>query len=112
MRTDPRSVGISSNAGYDVVLEGILSLRSYGEVVRRLFAAGGRQPFLYSFDLHLEETLRRHRTRGIEARFTEDDMREWYPHARPWGHDQERLIPPTAPAETTAARIGSETGLC
>ena len=49
--------------GFDVILEGILSVRSYGPVLDRLFSAGVSEHFLYSFDLSLDETLRRHRTR-------------------------------------------------
>ncbi len=92
--------------GYDVILEGILSRRSYGLVLDRLFSAGVSENFLYSFDVSIEETLRRHRTRlTTDCGFTEDDMRDWYPHAHPWGHELERLIPESVSIDDIAARI-------
>lgn len=98
--------------GYDVILEGILSRRSYGEVIERILASGLSMNYLYSFDVSLDGTLRRHRSRAIQDRdFTEDDMREWYPHAHVWEHDLERLIPESARLEATVARILAETGL-
>lgn len=95
--------------GYDVILEGILSERSYGRVLDRLFSAGVSENFLYSFDVSLDETLRRHRTRPTTGRgFTEDDMRDWYPHAHPWGHELEQLIPESASLEDIVARIAQD----
>ena len=95
--------------GYDVILEGILSVRSYGLVLDRLFSAGVSENFLYSFDISIEETLRRHRTRPTTDRgFTEDNMRDWYPHAHPWGHELERLISETASLDEIVARITQE----
>lgn len=92
--------------GYDVILEGILSQRSYELVVDRLFSGGVSENHLYSFDVGIEETLRRHRTRVTpDTGFTEDDMREWYPHAHPWGHELERLIPESASIDDTVTRI-------
>ena len=92
--------------GYDVILEGILSRRSYGLVLDRLFSAGVSENFLYSFDVSIEETLRRHRTRlKPDCGFTEDDMRDWYPHAHPWGHDLEQLIPESASLDDIVTRI-------
>lgn len=95
--------------GYDVILEGILSERSYGLVLDRLFSAGVSENFLYSFDVSLEETLRRHRTRlTTDHGFTEDDMRGWYPHAHPWGHELEQLIPESASLEDIVTRIAHD----
>jgi 2-phosphoglycerate kinase len=57
-----QNVTTAPTDGCDVVLEGILSRRSYGLVLDRLFSAGVSENFLYSFDVSIEETLRRHRT--------------------------------------------------
>ena len=96
--------------GYNVILEGILSQRSYGEVIDRLFEAGRSVNFLYSFDISIEESLRRHRTRVVDGPgFTEDDMRDWYPHAHPWGHHIERLIPESASLDETVRQITNDT---
>ena len=96
--------------GFDVILEGILSVRSYGPVLDRLFSAGVSEHFLYSFDVSLDETLRRHRTRvTTDCGFTEDDMRDWYPHAHPWGHELEQLIPESASLDDIVTRITHDT---
>jgi predicted kinase len=96
--------------GYDVILEGILSVRSYGSVVDRLFTAGVSENFLYSFDVSIEETLRRHRTRAtLDLGFSEDDMRGWYPHALLGGHPLERVIPESASLKDIVSRITDDT---
>lgn len=98
--------------GYDVILEGILSVRSYGLVVDRLFTAGVSESFLYSFDVRVEETLRRHRTRAtLDISFSENDMRDWYPHAHLWGHHLERVIPESASLNDIVTRIMDDTRL-
>ncbi len=95
--------------GYDVILEGILSQRSYGLVLDRLFSAGVSENFLYSFDVTIDETLRRHRTRlATDCGFTEDDMRDWYPHAHRWGHELERLIPESSSIGDIVSRIAQD----
>ncbi len=92
--------------GYDVVLDGILSQEAYGAVLGRVFSAGVSTNRMYSFDVSLEETLRRHRVRRTDdCTFTEDDMREWYPHARPWGHELEQLIHETTSVDDIVAAI-------
>ena len=85
-------------------------MRSYGPVLDRLFSAGVSEHFLYSFDVSLDETLRRHRTRvTTDCGFTEDDMRVWYPHAHPWGHELEQLIPESASIDDIVAQIRRDT---
>ncbi|MGB8857614.1 MAG: AAA family ATPase [Ilumatobacteraceae bacterium] len=98
--------------GYDVILEGILSERSYGVVLDRVLSLGMSDNFLYSFDLSIEETLRRHRLRvTADCGFTEDDMRGWYPNAHPWGHELERSIPESSSIDDIVNRITEETQL-
>jgi chloramphenicol 3-O-phosphotransferase len=97
--------------GYNVILEGILSQRSYGEVIDRIFEAERSVNFLYSFDISIEESLRRNSTRAVDhPGSTEDDMRDWFPHAHPWGHHIERLIPESASVDETVRQITKDTG--
>lgn len=49
--------------GYDVILEGILSVKSYGEVFETIFAEHPQENYIFYFDISLEETLRRHKAR-------------------------------------------------
>ena len=96
--------------GYDVILEGILNVRSYGEVLDEIVVAHPSNNFLYYFDVSLPETLRRHASRRTpEHTFTEDDMRDWYPAAHSSHHELERVIPESSTAAETLRRIIEET---
>src|ERR1700674_3655633 len=64
--------------GYDVLLEGILSVKSYREVFAALLDEHPRENYLFYFAVSVEETVRRHRTRQTANLFSEDDMRQWY----------------------------------
>ena len=98
--------------GYDVILEGILSVPSYAGVLAALFEAHTSDNFVYFFDISVEETLRRHGSRKSAAlTFDENDMREWYPAAGLCGHLLEQLIPETSTLDETVARIRRDTGI-
>jgi adenylylsulfate kinase-like enzyme len=66
------------DAGYHVVVEGILYADHYGEMLARL-RADHRGP-THSYYLHVpfEETLARHATKADLAHVTEADLRSWY----------------------------------
>ena len=99
--------------GYDVILEGILSVPSYTTVLEAFFAAHDEsETFVYYFDISLEETLRRHVSRkNASLTFDENDMRDWYSAAGPCGHSFEQLIPESSLLEETVARICRDTGI-
>jgi len=69
------------NDGYDVILEGILSVRSYGEVLEEMFRRHPTENYMFYFDISFEETVRRHKTRVCKSEVGEADMHEWYPAA-------------------------------
>ncbi len=80
--------------GYDVILEGILSVKSYAEVLDDIFAQHPQENYMFYFDISFEETIRRHNIRKTdEHRFGEEDMREWYPVAHRSNHKLEQIIP-------------------
>lgn len=79
--------------GYDVILEGILSVKSYSEVLERIFTKHPDDNHMYYFDISFDETVRRHATREKVGDFGEEDMREWYPAAHKSDHKLERIIP-------------------
>ncbi|MEU5861895.1 hypothetical protein ABZ815_12015 [Nonomuraea sp. NPDC047529] len=54
------------NAGYHVILEGILARSRYGEMLQALFHDHGGTSHGYYLDVSLEETLHRHRTDSPE----------------------------------------------
>lgn len=98
--------------GYDVILEGILSVPSYAEVLAAIFERHASDNFVYFFDITVEETLRRHAFRKSPSlTFGEDDMREWYSGAGPCGYPLEQMIAESSTLEETVARICRDTGI-
>ncbi|MFJ7216552.1 kinase [Amycolatopsis sp. NPDC098790] len=95
----------SLDAGYHVVLEGILTAARYGPMMRQLAADHrGRTSFFY-FDVPFAETVRRHATRPQATEFTSEDMRGWYPASERLGVPGEHVIAATSSAEASVDRI-------
>lgn len=63
--------------GYDVVIEGILVQERYGEMLREL-ATVFEETYVYYFDIPLEETFRRHKTKPNAHEFGEELMQKLY----------------------------------
>ena len=97
--------------GYDVLLEGILSVKSYREVFAALLDEHPRENYLFYFAVSVEETVRRHRTRQTANLFSEDDMRQWYRDHDVTGHDCERIIAEDGDAAQTVATIRTAAGI-
>ena len=88
--------------GYDVILEGILSVKSYEKVLDEIFAEHSGENYMFHFDISFEETIRRHATRKVrEPGFGEEDMREWYSAAHRSNHELEQIIPETFSLQQT-----------
>ena len=64
--------------GLDVVVEGILHAEIYGEMLARLRADHQGFTRSYYYELELEETLRRHRTKTLANEVAEDQVASWY----------------------------------
>jgi predicted kinase len=78
--------------GYDVILEGILTVKHYRPVFEALLRHHPDNNHFFYFDVSLEETLRRHRSRQSANLFTAADMRSWYRAGDVLGHASERVI--------------------
>lgn len=63
--------------GYITILEGILNVPYYEEMLKELEVEFRDSHFFY-LDIPFEETLRRHGTKDQRNDFGEDKMREWY----------------------------------
>ncbi|HVC36560.1 MAG TPA: AAA family ATPase [Candidatus Dormibacteraeota bacterium] len=91
---------IALKDGYDVILEGILSVKSYSKVLDEIFVKHPEGNFMFYFDISLEETLKRHKSRAEKfPDFGEKEMREWYPVAHRSNHRLEQIIPEAFSAE-------------
>ena len=67
-----------NNVGYTVILEGILSNKKYGAMLRRLLDDFQGEKLIYYFDVSFEETVRRHTTKPNAHEFGESEMRQWW----------------------------------
>lgn len=67
-----------NNVGYTVILEGILSNKKYGAMLRRLLNDFQGEKLIYYFDISFEETVRRHATKPNAHEFGELEMRRWW----------------------------------
>jgi predicted kinase len=72
------SAGFLLNAGWPVLVEGILSAASYGPALRELMAAHRGRTLVYFLEIELAETFARHATRPEAAEFTITDMASWF----------------------------------
>ena len=97
--------------GCDVILEGILSMRSYKAVFANMFEAHPVNNHMFYFDVPFEETLRRHAMRQSDGGFGPDDMKAWYPGAGPAGYEFEQIIPADFSVEQAVHAIRKSTGL-
>ena len=99
------NVLVALEDGYNVILEGILTVRSYEDVLETIFLRHPKDNYIFYFDVSLEETLRRHATRPKLTQFSETEMREWYPPAHKSGHKFEHIIPEHFSIEETIEYI-------
>ena len=79
-------------AGYDVILEGILSVQSYEAVLDRIIATHNGICYMFYLDVSFEETATRHKTREHTSSFTIEDMRKWYDASHRSHHSLEQII--------------------
>ena len=86
------TVRFSLDQGYDVVLEGILPRKHYGDMLTNLLADHLGPAYIYYFDIPFEETLRRHETKPNSHEFGEKEMRQWYMPQDFLGVESERII--------------------
>lgn len=64
--------------GLHVVIEGILHSEIYGEMLTRLIRDLRGTTASYYYELELEETLRRHRTKSKAEEVSEASVESWY----------------------------------
>ncbi len=63
---------------YDVILEGILPTKKYGEMLHQLVQDFNGRVFAYYFDIPFEETLKRHMSTPTSNEYNEKEMRQWW----------------------------------
>jgi adenylate kinase family enzyme len=79
--------------GYDVILEGILTVQSYAALLDEVIMAHSGPSYMFYLDVSFEETVKRHKTREHLTNFTAKDMRSWYDASHSSNHHLEQIIP-------------------
>ncbi|TDL98061.1 hypothetical protein ERX27_05130 [Macrococcus brunensis] len=59
-----------------VILEGILTKRKHGKMLKEIADRYSPDVLVYYFDISFEETLKRHQYKDVD--FGEDEMEKWY----------------------------------
>ncbi|MER5433252.1 AAA family ATPase [Streptomyces sp. NPDC002588] len=99
------------DAGYHVVLEGILQADRYGEMLARLRTEHRGPTHAYYLHVPWEETLARHATKPIAHEVGEAQLRDWYRELDLLPDDVETVIGADSTLSRTVDRIMRETGL-
>jgi predicted kinase len=95
----------SLDAGYHVIVEGILSAARYGPMLRQLADDHRGRTSLFYFDVPFDETVRRHATRPQADEFTSEAMRGWYPASGRLEVPGEQIIAATSSVNASVDRI-------
>jgi adenylate kinase family enzyme len=96
---------LALQSGYNVILEGILSVKSYKKAIDRIISNHSGSCYIFYFDISFEETVKRHLTKEGNYTYGEAQMREWYPAARKSEHRLENLIPEVFTIDQTVNHI-------
>ncbi|MFD0561775.1 AAA family ATPase [Kitasatospora saccharophila] len=102
------------DAGYHVVVEGILSAERYGPMLQRLVDDHRGTTRCYYLDVPFEETLRRHASKPdpqLQAAVTADTLRGWYRERDLLPGGIETVVGADSALPDTVDRIMRDTGL-
>ena len=98
------------DAGFSVVVEGILHPDRYADMLRQLVRDHRGLTRAYFWDLPFEETLRRHATKDKASEFGEAEMRGWWYGAGRITELDEELFGPECSVDDTIGRIEADCG--
>lgn len=96
--------------GYDVILEGLLTMRSYDSCFNEITSMHPSNNYFFYFDIGFDATVERTKNKG-DVKWTIDDMKEWYPSCTPTGYHGEIIIPEHFSLSATVKHIKNITGL-
>lgn len=104
------SARFALDRGLHVVIEGILHSECYGAMLAALRHDHRGVTRCYRYDLSLDETLRRHRTKPLAAEVTEDQVGSWYRATDPVPELQETVLGPELSEAETLATVLRDVG--
>lgn len=91
--------------GYNVVLEGILSKKLYGNMLNDLISEYSDSAYVFYMDVSFEETLRRHNTKPNKHEYGKEKMKEWWLEKDYLNLPNEYIIPETYDVDETVEFI-------
>jgi adenylate kinase family enzyme len=103
------NVVLALEDNYDVILEGIFTVKSWKVVFDEIFKKHPEQNYVFYFDISFEETIKRHRTKPNKNEWSEADMKEWYNHKDFMGYDFEYTISEKSTKNDTVKKIKTMT---
>lgn len=71
------TVMYGNEIGYDIILEGILARKHYGEMLNSLIDSFEGSVFTYYFDIPFAETLRRYSKKSDTDGYGQAELRQW-----------------------------------
>ena len=95
----------SLDAGYSVVLEGILASDHYGPMLTALVADHAGTTACAYLDVPFDETIRRHATRPQAADFTPEQMADWFTLDDRLCVEEELVVGQESSAEKTVEKL-------
>lgn len=96
--------------GLHVIVEGILHSEIYGAMLARLRSDHRGVTRSYCYELELEETLRRHRTRSLADEVSEETVASWYRSADRAPELDEAVLHADLSAATALERVLADVG--
>ena len=97
--------------GFHTVLEGILYVAHYGEMLARLLADHPNRAHCFYLDVPFEETLARHATKPFAHTVGESELRDWYRPLDLLPGDIETVVPAASSLGETVDQVMHRSGL-
>lgn len=101
----PKVVLYGKEIGYNIVLEGILSKKLYGQMLNDLVTGFGKNVYVFYMDVSFAETLKRHDTKPNKHEYGSEKMKEWWLEKDYLGLSSERIIPEAYSADKAVRYI-------
>jgi adenylate kinase family enzyme len=96
---------------YDVILEGIFTVKSWKVIFDEIFEEHPDQNFIFCFDISFDETIKRHRTKPNKNEWSEADMKDWYNPNDVMGYEFEHIINEKSSKDETINKIKKVAGI-
>ncbi len=97
--------------GFHTVLEGILYVAHYGDMLAELLADHPQRSHCFYLDVPFEQTLERHATKPIARKVGEAQLREWYRPLDLLPGGVETVIPARSSLDQTVDQVMRASGL-